>query len=302
MFLEKLLMLFFFALISCTFWSPGLCLQCNRTLGKSALANLNALSVPSRLRVTGKLLSPILRKRVSGTENNTLVREFIKGQLEALNWHVEIDSFEAQTPLKVIPFHNIIATKNFKAPRKLIFAAHYDSKYFSPPNDNFIAATDSAVSCAILIDLAISLNALLDKQKDDSVSIQLVFFDGEEAFKEWNDEDSVYGARHLAARWKRESAISRFDHFSNYQSRLDSIELFVLLDLLGSENTPLYSLKKNTHNFYLKLSELETKLMKYKLSPPTLKQRQIAGIPYFGARVDDDHRPFEKSEMSVFFT
>jgi len=30
------------------------------------------------------------------------------------------------------------------------------------------------------------------------VTLQLVFFDGEEAFVRWTDEDSLYGSRHLA--------------------------------------------------------------------------------------------------------
>ena len=34
------------------------------------------------------------------------------------------------------------------------------------------------------------------KLKD--TSLQLIFFDGEEAFVEWSDTDSLYGARHLA--------------------------------------------------------------------------------------------------------
>ena len=58
-----------------------------------------------------------------------------------------------------------------------------------------------------MLDLAEALNPLLDDQKqrledgledDDDVSdttLTLVFFDGEEAFKEWTDIDSVYGAR-----------------------------------------------------------------------------------------------------------
>jgi glutaminyl-peptide cyclotransferase len=28
--------------------------------------------------------------------------------------------------------------------------------------------------------------------------LQLIFFDGEEAFVQWTDTDSLYGARHLA--------------------------------------------------------------------------------------------------------
>ena len=36
----------------------------------------------------------------------------------------------------------------------------------------------------------------------DGVSLQFLFLDGEEAFKEWTATDSIYGARHLAAKWE----------------------------------------------------------------------------------------------------
>ena len=31
--------------------------------------------------------------------------------------------------------------------------------------------------------------------------LQIVFFDGEEAFGDWTASDSLYGSRHLAQRW-----------------------------------------------------------------------------------------------------
>lgn len=34
------------------------------------------------------------------------------------------------------------------------------------------------------------------------VTLQMVFFDGEEAFKEWSKTDSLYGSRHLAWQWE----------------------------------------------------------------------------------------------------
>lgn len=58
-----------------------------------------------------------------------------------------------------------------------------------------------------MLDLAEVLNSLLDKrqekfdsgEEDDEdvadTTLQLVFFDGEEAFHAWTDEDSIYGAR-----------------------------------------------------------------------------------------------------------
>lgn len=61
----------------------------------------------------------------------------------------------------------------------------------------------------MMLDLAETLNPLLDKRKDrfeegieedDDVAdttLQLIFFDGEEAFVQWTDTDSIYGARFL---------------------------------------------------------------------------------------------------------
>lgn len=34
-----------------------------------------------------------------------------------------------------------------------------------------------------------------------NLGLMLIFFDGEEAFYEWSDYDSLYGSRHLAKKW-----------------------------------------------------------------------------------------------------
>lgn len=59
----------------------------------------------------------------------------------------------------------------------------------------------------MMLDLAEALNQLLDErasrleagmEEDEDVSdttLQLVFFDGEEAFVDWTATDSIYGAR-----------------------------------------------------------------------------------------------------------
>ena len=73
-----------------------------------------------------------------------------------MNWTVTLDEFDDATPFGMKRFTNIIATLNPNARRRLIFAAHYDSKYF--PDDGsgryFLAATDSAIPCAMLVEIA----------------------------------------------------------------------------------------------------------------------------------------------------
>eukprot|EP00667_Euglena_gracilis_P014826 EG_transcript_15380 len=76
--------------------------------------------------------------------------------------------------------------------------------------------------------------------------IMLIFFDGEEAFQEWTATDSIYGARHLAAKWQKDGTIGR-------------IGLFVLLDLLGAAGSTLRGLIADTHPQYLWLSDSEAR-------------------------------------------
>jgi hypothetical protein len=75
-----------------------------------------------------------------GSENITIVREYIVSTLRALDWHVEEDAFTDNTPYGPRSFTNIIATKDPAAPRRVILSAHYDSKYFpNYPNNQVLS-------------------------------------------------------------------------------------------------------------------------------------------------------------------
>ena len=57
--------------------------------------------------------------------------------------------------------------------------------------------------------------------------MQFLFFDGEEAFVDWTATDSIYGSRNYAKVLKNKIGNQAFD----------SIDLFVLLDLIGGDNS-----------------------------------------------------------------
>lgn len=86
-------------------------------------------------------LSRILVPRPPDTDNNTMVRRYIVDTMKKLSWHIEEDSFNDTTPYGVKRFTNVIATKDPKAPRRVILAAHFDSKFFamSPMNQASVA-------------------------------------------------------------------------------------------------------------------------------------------------------------------
>lgn len=90
-------------------------------------------------------LSKILIPRAPDTANNTLVKNYIVDTLKKLNWVVEEDSFNDTTPYGVKRFTNVIATKDPKAARRVVLAAHFDSKFFSTYPQNQVAFPCSTI-------------------------------------------------------------------------------------------------------------------------------------------------------------
>ena len=74
--------------------------------------------------------------KTAGTANNTQVRNYIINTLKKLNWHIEEDAFTDQTPYGAKTFTNVIATKDPEASRRVIVAAHFDSKFFPSYPEN----------------------------------------------------------------------------------------------------------------------------------------------------------------------
>merc|ERR1711970_1087361 len=145
-----------------------------------------------------RTLANILIERVPDSPGSTKVRNFISSEMSNLGWTVQEDPFEQDTVIGKVKFTNIIATLNPNAPRRLVLVCHYDSK-ISPKG--FLGATDSAVPCAQMINLAHTMKMDLDDQKslkDNELTLQFLFLDGEEAFIQWTSTDSIYGSRHLA--------------------------------------------------------------------------------------------------------
>ncbi|KAF8891247.1 hypothetical protein BD779DRAFT_1437722 [Infundibulicybe gibba] len=228
-------------------------------------------------------LSKILIPRVSETENNTLVRNYIITTLKALHWHIEEDEFTDTTPIGQKRFTNIVATKDPTASRRVILSAHFDSKYFSTFPENqargflkyaFVGATDSAAPCAMMLDLAEALNPLLEMRKqrledgledDEDVAdttLQLVFFDGEEAFVEWTDTDSIYGARHLAEKWATTyiHPNSKRRLMGPQATEISTIEHLILLDLLGARQPYIKSYYLDTAWLFDTMASVEKRL------------------------------------------
>ncbi|XP_054733602.1 glutaminyl-peptide cyclotransferase isoform X1 [Anastrepha obliqua] len=235
----------------------------------------------------------ILVPRVVGTPGHTAVRKYITNSLRTLNWSVEYDKFHETVPiLGKIHFHNIIAKLNPDAERYLVLACHYDSKYFE--DFEFLGATDSAVPCAMLLNIAHVLQTQLEPFRQSKLSLMFIFFDGEEAIKEWGPHDSIYGARHLAKRWQEDGTIN-------------SLDMLVLLDLIGSADPAFYNFFANTEAWYSRLVLLEERLSNINMLDRYISNGVSRQYPnrYFqpntlrSSFVEDDHIPFLKRDVPI---
>jgi Zn-dependent M28 family amino/carboxypeptidase len=128
------------------------------------------------------------------------------------------DTFVVDTPAGPQQLHNFIVKFPGKKEGIIALATHYETNY--PLKDTgFIGANDGASTTGLLIEMA---NHLRGKSRD-GYSVWLVFFDGEEAVKSWSRSDSLYGSRHLAARWQNDGTLKR-------------IKAFLLADMIGDKD------------------------------------------------------------------
>ncbi len=171
--------------------------------------------------ITTEILSYGPRPPGSGALDQ--VRSHLIKKLEAAGWVTELQEFERETAIGKIKFTNLRA--RFKSTdtnpwqRKIdgLLCAHVDSKLFK--DKVFLGADDSASACAALVVIA---KQLATEEPDQAAKLEIVFFDGEEAFaNNMTILDGLYGSRHYANTWR---------------TRDDKPKFGILLDMIGHKN------------------------------------------------------------------
>lgn len=243
-----------------------------------------------------RVIDNILIPRVVGTENHERVFNYITSELEAMGWSVEVDEFQANTPsFGRLSFKNIVGALNPAADRFLVLACHYDSKYFA--NEVFVGAIDSAVPCAMMLNLAKTLKTHLNSVKSRTdLSLKLIFFDGEEAFVSWGPKDSIYGARHLATKYNKQTSVTKST--GETVSHLQKFDMLVLLDLIGHKDANFYNYFPNTARWFSRMVEAENKLDNLGLLSPR-NTRYFVDRDAFNTNIEDDHIPFLKKNVPI---
>jgi hypothetical protein len=172
--------------------------------GKRAMAHLKALVD--------------IGPRPPGSAQIRQARAHITRELRALDLTVQEQPFTADTPIGRVEMANLIVRLPGLRPDRILVGGHYDTKLFT--NAVFVGANDGGSSAAWLIELA---RALAGRPREHT--IELVWFDGEEAFGEWvtGGRDHTYGSRYYV-------------QSARQAGTLDAIRALILVDMVGDSN------------------------------------------------------------------
>src|SRR5213076_1764752 len=124
-------------------------------------------------------------------------RAYIEKQLEGWGWKVTRQAFSYNTPRGKIAFVNLTAEfretgRHNKDKPSFLLCSHYDTKWFE--TIRFVGANDGGSSTGLLLELA----RVLAQHPILAAKIELVFFDGEEAYENFSETDGLYGSRYFA--------------------------------------------------------------------------------------------------------
>src|SRR3984885_2429390 len=156
-----------------------------------------------------KQLLDVAPKRFNGSPGHSKAEEFLKQHFapEVAKGNFVADTFTATTPAGLQTMTNYIVKYPGKKDGIIVLVSHYETNY--PLRDiNFYGANDGAATSALLIEIGTILRA----HPPEGYSVWLVFDDGEEAVKClqcWSNSDSLYGTRHLAAKWSQDGTLAK---------------------------------------------------------------------------------------------
>ncbi|TCK73732.1 M28 family peptidase [Acidipila rosea] len=193
-----------------------------RVIASLLLLTGSAMAAPPQINFNGAKALEYTRQFVAigprwvGSPGHAKAEAFLKKTFA--RDHLEEDTFTAQTPAGLMTMHNFIVKFPGSKPGEIVLASHYETNY-PLRNINFVGANDGGSSTGLLIEAANHLRGHVL----DGPSVWLVFFDGEEAFQSWSHSDSLYGSKHLAAKWQNDGT-------------LKTIKAFLLADMIGDKD------------------------------------------------------------------
>ena len=220
--------------------------------------------------LTRELLA-VAPKRFNGSPGHAKAEQFIQEHFapEKAKGNFEQDSFTARTPAGMQSMNNYIAKFPGKKDGIIVLGTHYETNW-PLRTINFVGANDGAATTSLLIGIGQYLRA----HPPEGYSVWLVFFDGEEAVESWTNSDSLYGSRHLAAKWSQNGTIGK-------------VKAFLLADMCGDRDLNI------DHDAN------STPWLEDMLAVAAKNTGHTAAVFKNQTEVEDDHLPFKQRGVPV---
>jgi glutaminyl-peptide cyclotransferase len=172
---------------------------------------------------TAKLVAFGPRPPASDAIHHT--QDYIIGQLKSFGCAVDTDDFHAEAPIGTLPMKNVIAKIPGTGQGIILLLTHYDTLRL----DNFVGADDAGSSSGLMLEMA----RLLCAGPKRKYAVWIAFLDGEEdqqnfqtaqqAQNTWNNDETTFGSRELAARM-------------GLSGEIKNIKAVILADMIGQKN------------------------------------------------------------------
>jgi glutaminyl-peptide cyclotransferase len=227
-------------------------------------AQAHAVSGQTVMRLTQEYVNAA-PKRFIGSPGHAAAETFIKDHFkpEMVKGDFVDDRFTARTPIGPLTMHNLIVKFPGKKDGIIVLASHYETNYWLK-DIRFVGANDGACTTALLI----ALGQYYREHPPQGYSVWLLFTDGEESInKDWTNEDSLYGTRHIAAKWSGDGTLGH-------------IKALVLADMIGWKEL---NIDKETNSTPWLLDDLAKAGRDTGHSKYLFKESQA---------IQDDHLPF----------
>jgi len=236
---------------------------------------LDHVSGEQVMKLTQQFLA-VASKRYVGSPGHAAAEKFIHDQFapEAARGNFVDDSFTANTPVGPQTMHNLLVKFPSTNPAKkdgiIVLASHYETNYPLKDTD-FVGANDGACTSALLI----AIGQYFRAHPPQDYSVWLLFDDGEEAVAnppysmsgQWNASNSLYGTRHIAAKWSGDGTLSK-------------IKAVIIADMIGDKDLNIDRVDNSTPWLIdmLRVAARDT--------------NHMGSIFKYNEVEDDDHLPF----------
>jgi len=208
-----------------------------------------------------------LGPRPSGSAAYEQQLQYLTRHLQAAGWSVTRQNFSTPGGVRMTNLHAHFGPRPETTARPILLTCHIDTKVgIAAP---FVGADDGASAAAVLLETA----RILAAEPQLAERIELVFFDGEEAFgTHMTEQDGLYGSTHDVAR--RGPCLPRYQ---------------INLDMVGAKNKHIGVPFHDTAPELLSLFEESVEALR--LSP---RRWEIIDASYL-----DDNIPFKEAGVST---